>query len=40
MLAGDSHHYARYAEVGGDRSLVTCGGGGAYLSATHPPASR
>jgi hypothetical protein len=35
MLAGDSHHYARYAEVGGDRSLVTCGGGGAYLSATH-----
>ncbi len=37
MLAGDSHHYARYAEADGDRSLVTCGGGGAYLSATHPP---
>ncbi len=37
MLAGDSHHYARYAERGGDRTLVTCGGGGAYLSATHPP---
>ena len=47
MLAGDSHHYARYTEIGGDRSLITCGGGGAYLSATHrkadpltlPPAS-
>jgi hypothetical protein len=47
MLAGDAHHYARYTEVGGDRSLITCGGGGAYLSATHtdndplelPPAS-
>jgi hypothetical protein len=37
MLAGDSHHYARYVEVSGDRTLVTCGGGGAYLSATHPP---
>lgn len=37
MLAGDSHHYARYAEAAGDRTLVTCGGGGAYLSATHPP---
>jgi hypothetical protein len=35
MLAGDKHHYARYAEIGGDRSLITCGGGGAYLSATH-----
>jgi hypothetical protein len=34
MLAGDQHHYARYAEVGGERALITCGGGGAYLSAT------
>lgn len=34
MLAGDAHHYARYTEVDGERSLVTCGGGGAYLSAT------
>ena len=33
MLAGDLHHYARYAAA--DRQLVTCGGGGAYLSATH-----
>ncbi|HWG98197.1 MAG TPA: metallophosphoesterase [Pilimelia sp.] len=37
VVAGDLHHYARYA--GPDRHLVTCGGGGAYLSATHhlPP---
>jgi hypothetical protein len=34
MLAGDAHHYARYTEIDGERSLVTCGGGGAYLSAT------
>ncbi len=33
MLSGDWHHYARYA--GADRQLVTCGGGGAYLYATH-----
>lgn len=33
MLAGDLHHYARYA--GPQRQLITCGGGGAYLSATH-----
>jgi hypothetical protein len=33
MLAGDLHHYARYA--GPDRQLVTCGGGGAYLYPTH-----
>jgi len=46
-LTGDSHHYARYAEdlpAGTPdkhaRQLVTCGLGGAYLSATHrlPPA--
>jgi hypothetical protein len=42
ILAGDQHHYARYAQtscVGRDDAgtwqLVTSGGGGAYLSATH-----
>jgi hypothetical protein len=48
-VSGDRHHYVRYAEAGGDRQLVTCGLGGAYLSATHalpetlavpPPGSR
>ena len=47
MLSGDLHHYARYQ--GPDRELITCGGGGAYLYATHrlpeqipvpPPKSR
>ncbi|HET9518720.1 MAG TPA: metallophosphoesterase, partial [Actinoplanes sp.] len=33
LLAGDLHHYARYS--GADRELITCGGGGAYLLATH-----
>lgn len=33
LVSGDLHHYARYA--GPDRHLVTCGGGGAYLFATH-----
>jgi hypothetical protein len=33
MLSGDLHHYARYQ--GRDRELITCGGGGAYLYATH-----
>jgi hypothetical protein len=33
MLAGDQHYYARYSHP--QRQLVTCGGGGAYLSATH-----
>ncbi|GAB7040850.1 MULTISPECIES: metallophosphoesterase family protein [Catenuloplanes] len=33
MLSGDLHHYARYS--GPDRELITCGGGGAYLVATH-----
>ncbi|MEV4319508.1 metallophosphoesterase [Actinocrispum sp. NPDC049592] len=32
MLSGDSHHYARYE---GTCQRITCGGGGAYLSATH-----
>jgi hypothetical protein len=35
MLSGDSHHYARYAEVGGTGARITCGVGGAYLIATH-----
>lgn len=46
MIAGDKHHYARYVESDGSRTLMTCGGGGAYLSATEkgeplvlPPAS-
>jgi hypothetical protein len=34
-LAGDNHHYACFREVGGDRVLMTSGGGGAYLSSTH-----
>jgi hypothetical protein len=32
MLAGDSHHYARYSRR--DDHLITCGGGGAYLMGT------
>ncbi len=37
-LTGDLHHYSRYAPVSeGDRPVrITSGGGGAYLSATHP----
>ncbi|HSI92556.1 MAG TPA: hypothetical protein VK925_03605 [Jiangellaceae bacterium] len=37
MLAGDKHHYSRYAGPGPDeqgRQLITCGGGGAYLTST------
>ncbi len=33
MISGDLHHYARYS--GPARELITCGGGGAYLYATH-----
>lgn len=33
MLSGDLHHYARYANE--RRQLITSGGGGAYLYATH-----
>jgi len=33
-LAGDHHHYARYQADDG-RQLITAGGGGAYLAATH-----
>lgn len=35
MLSGDKHHYARYAERDGTGQRITCGLGGAYLSATH-----
>jgi hypothetical protein len=39
MLSGDIHHYARYELYAGELratpQLVTCGGGGAYLAATH-----
>lgn len=35
VLTGDRHHYLHYREIDGARHLVTCGGGGAYLSATH-----
>ena len=34
-ISGDRHHYARYEERGGTRQLITCGGGGAFLSETH-----
>ena len=37
-LTGDLHHYARYAEHGGEpeaRQMVTCGLGGAFLASTH-----
>lgn len=35
ILTGDRHHYVHYRELGGPRHLITAGGGGAYLSATH-----
>jgi hypothetical protein len=35
ILTGDRHHYVHYRESDGPRHLVTAGGGGAYLSATH-----
>jgi hypothetical protein len=34
MLSGDLHHYSRYASDTG-KQLITFGGGGAYLFATH-----
>ncbi|QSB14305.1 metallophosphoesterase [Natronosporangium hydrolyticum] len=33
MVAGDQHYYARYSHP--ERELFTCGGGGAYQTATH-----
>ena len=38
LLTGDKHHYAHYVPKNGSGfgpHLVTCGGGGAFLSATH-----
>ena len=35
FLTGDDHHYAHYVQDDGDGHLVTAGGGGAFLSATH-----
>jgi hypothetical protein len=37
VLAGDSHHYARYAPKTGapGPQRITCGGGGAFLHGTH-----
>jgi hypothetical protein len=38
-LAGDTHHYARHETADGQTQMITSGGGGAYLAATHhvPP---
>jgi len=37
VLAGDSHHYARYAPRAGTAApqRITCGGGGAFVLGTH-----
>lgn len=35
VLAGDWHHYSRYANDELGVALVTCGGGGAFAHATH-----
>ncbi|MGW8392441.1 preprotein translocase subunit YajC [Pseudoduganella sp. HUAS MS19] len=37
VLAGDSHHYARYEPAPGTEAphRITCGGGGAFLHGTH-----
>ncbi|MQA61210.1 MAG: metallophosphoesterase [Actinophytocola sp.] len=40
MVSGDKHHYARYAESNGGRQKITCGLGGAYLTATHELPTR
>lgn len=36
VLAGDSHHYARYSPIAGTAApqRITCGGGGAFLHGT------
>lgn len=34
-LKSGRHHYCRYAEAGGERHLVTAGGGGSFLHPTH-----
>ncbi len=39
-LAGDMHHYRRHEDARDSRyQRITSGGGGAYLSATHEPAT-
>src|SRR5688500_15261866 len=42
VLTGDSHHYSRFEEKGAEseRHYVTCGGGGAFTSATHQLGER
>lgn len=35
VLAGDIHHYNRYASADGARQRITCGAGGAFLHPTH-----
>lgn len=35
VIAGDLHHYCRYQQSGGERQLITAGGGGAFLHGTH-----
>lgn len=35
FLAGDLHHYMRFAGVDGGPQLITAGGGGAFLHPTH-----
>ncbi len=35
LIAGDLHHYSRYAHDKEEMQLVTAGGGGAFLHATH-----
>lgn len=41
VLTGDSHHYSRFEEKGATgRHYVTCGGGGAFTSATHQLGER
>jgi hypothetical protein len=38
ILTGDLHHYSRYEEIdkaGSKRQLITAGGGGAFMHATH-----
>lgn len=41
VLTGDSHHYSRFVEDGAAaRHFVTCGGGGAFTSATHQLGTR
>lgn len=34
-IAGDLHHYVRYADAGTGRHYITCGGGGAFTYGTH-----